>query len=516
MKNLFLLLVFVSISSLGFSQENTEEPIGNDEEKKQKKGMKYRWEEDTTQVIEMPPLPFEIAEEKRLSEEELADKKRGTFITGIPRFEFDPIRGFGVGGNAFVFVNGNKKKPDPFFEYTPYRHMVAAEFFIYQNGRIKYALNYDAPYIFNSKWRLRADAVLWEDPDAQYWGIGQSSLNRLTFEDQIDGGVRQYNKLADYEDNLAIATEGEDGRLYNNFHYNTFVQREQLYNILMERTFFKGRLRLMFGYEMLFTQFESFQGRASEEAFDINGDEVTAISNATLVDEQRADGTWDRFNLSGFDLKNPNRNFNFTSMLAFAIIYDTRDFEPDPSDGVFLQYSHEYSAPWLGSMFNFNKFMVQGQYIKTLARWRNKKSRLTFAGMASFGYIFGKDINFIEMWDLSSQAEAGGILVLGGERSVRGFREARFMAPTVALVNLEMRTRLYDFKVLKQHIALGVNAFYDFGTVWDSPSKMTFANWRGAPGGGLRIAWNQSTILRLDYAQGFEGGQFFFGFGHIF
>jgi hypothetical protein len=45
---------------------------------------------------------------------------------------------------------------------------------------------------------------------------------------------------------------------------------------------------------------------------------------------------------------------------------------------------------------------------------------------------------------------------------------------------------------------------------------MNFEQWRGAPGIGGRIAWNQSTILRLDYAQSREGGQFFFGFGHIF
>jgi len=514
MKNLLFIAVLLLSGSWMYAQES--DPVADESIDKKPKKEKYYWDADTTMVIKMPALPFKIAEEKRLDEQELENKKRGTFVTGIPRFEFDPIRGFGIGGNAFLFVNGNKKKPDPFFEFTPYRHKVSAEFFIYQNGRIKYAINYDAPYIFNSKFRLRADAVLWEDPDAQYWGIGQSSLNKLSFRDKRNGGVATFNKLHDYEENLAIAELGEDGMYYNDFHYNSLVQREQLYNLLLERTFLEGRLRFMFGYEALFTRFESFKGKRSEEAFNLQGEEVEALNNPTLLDEQIADGTWARFNLSGFDLNNPNKRYNFTSMLAFALIYDTRDFEPDPSEGYFIQYSHEYSVLWLGSQFNFNKFMVQGQYIKTLARWNNKKARLTFAGLASFGYIFGKNINFIEMWDLSSQAEAGGILVLGGERSVRGYREARFLAPAVALVNLEMRTRLIDFKMLKQHVALGLNVFYDFGSVWDSPKKMTFANWRGAPGSGARIAWNQSTILRLDYARSREGGQFFFGFGHIF
>ncbi|MCC5943444.1 MAG: BamA/TamA family outer membrane protein [Bernardetiaceae bacterium] len=460
---------------------------------------------------ERPELPFELDSRKRLPEQELEDKKEGTFVTGLPRFEFDPIRGFGIGGNAFLFFNG-KRDEDPFFDYTPYRHRLNAEFFIFQNGRVRYAFNYDAPYFLNTKWRVRADAVLWEDPNAQYWGVGRDRIAPLTFQDKRTGQMRQFNKVSDYEENLGLATM-QDGRFTTDFHYNHMLQREQLYNLLFERTFMGGRLRLMFGYEMLFTSFQSYNGKVAEEAFTLDGTEVEAINNETLVDKQIADGTWDRFNLGGF---NNDDSYMFTSMLAGALIYDTRDLEPDPTEGVFLQYSHEYSAPWLGSQFDFNKFMVQGQFIHTLARWRGEKSRLTFAGLAAVGHIFGSNINFIEMWDLSSQAEAGGILVLGGDRSVRGYREARFLAPTVALINLEMRARLYDFKFLKQHFALGLTPFYDMGSVWDNLTDINFQKWRGAPGLGGRIAWNQSTILRLDYARSREGAQFFFGFGHIF
>ncbi len=456
-------------------------------------------------------LPFFIDSSKRMPELELDDKKEGTFVTGLPRFEFDPIRGFGVGANAFIFWN--KTKDDPFFDYTPYRHRLNAEFFIFQNGRIRYALNYDAPYIFNSKWRLRADVVRWEDPNAQYWGIGRSSLNPLKFNDKRTGEIRTFNKVKDYEDNLALATLGNDGAYYTDFHFNHIEQREQLYNVLGERVMLGGKLRLMFGYEALFTSFTSYNGLKAEEAFTLDGAKVDAISNPTLVDLQKAEGVWDRFNLSGFTNSD---QYKFTSMLAGALIYDTRDFEPDPSQGIFLQYSHEYSAPWFGSNFNFNKFMIQGQFFHTLKRWRNDKSRLTFAGLAAVGHIFGPNINFIEMWDLSSQAEAGGILVLGGGRSVRGFREARFLAPTVALVNLELRAKFYDFRLLRQYFTLGITPFYDCGSVWDQPADMNFRRWVGAPGLGGRINWNQSTVVRLDYAQSREGGQFFFGFGHIF
>ena len=464
-------------------------------------------------TINLRELPFYIDPVKRMPDVDLKDKKQGTFITGLPRFEFDPIRGFGVGGNVNFFWNGNED--DPFFDYTPYRHRLNAEFFVFENGRVRYAFNYDAPYIFDTPWRLRADAVYWEDPDAQYWGIGRNSLNRLSFADKSEGNVgapRTFRRLSDYEDNLGIAIPQADGTLRTDFHYNQIIQREQLYNLLGERVLMGGKMRVMFRYEMLFTQFESYNGKLAEEAFDSNGNRVEAINNPTLVDIQKEDGTWDRFNLGGFG----DDRWKFTSMLAWALIYDTRDFEPDPSKGVFLQYSHEWSVPELGSDFSFNKFMLQGQVFKTLKKWKGGKRRVTFAGMASLGHIWGSNINFIEMYDLSSQAEAGGILVLGGERSLRGFREARMLAPTVGLINLEMRTRLYDFKMLNQEFVLGLTPFFDAGTVWDGIDDIQLNGFRGSAGLGGRIGWNQSTVMRLDYARSREGSQIFFGFGHIF
>lgn len=465
------------------------------------------WAQTEEATSSSDSLPFFIHPSKKIPSFELEDKKEGTFVTGVPRFEFDPIRGFGIGGNGFLFIN--KTKDDPFFDYTPYRHRVSAEFFIYENGRVKYELNYDAPYIFNTKWRVRADAVLWEDPEAQYWGMGRETLGRLRFTDKRTGVAREFRRMRDYEENLALLDENGNTDVF----HNNFVQREQLYNLLFERVALGGKLRFMFGYEALFTSFSSYGGQIVDEAIDLDGNEVEALHNQTLIEKHIEDGTWDRFNLRGF---NNSKDYMFTSMLAFAAIYDTRDFEPDPSNGVFLEYSHEYSAPWLGSNFNFNKMMIQGQIVKTVARWRGNKSRLTLAGLAALGHVWGPEINFIEMWDLSSQAEAGGILVLGGERSLRGYREARFMAPTIALINFEARTRLFDFKMFKQHFNFGLTPFFDFGSVWEGITDISFDGWRGAPGLGARLAWNQSTILRLDYGYSREGGQAFFGFGQIF
>jgi hypothetical protein len=72
-------------------------------------------------------LPFAIADEKKLSDEDLANKKEGTYMTGVPDISSDPVNGFGLGVEGEIFFNG--KKSDPFFEYTAYRSKLGITLF---------------------------------------------------------------------------------------------------------------------------------------------------------------------------------------------------------------------------------------------------------------------------------------------------------------------------------------------------------------------------------------------------
>jgi len=64
-------------------------------------------------------LPFAIATEKRLSDEDLANKKEDFYVTGAPDLSSDPINGFGYGAEGSIYFTG--KRNDPFFAYTAYR-----------------------------------------------------------------------------------------------------------------------------------------------------------------------------------------------------------------------------------------------------------------------------------------------------------------------------------------------------------------------------------------------------------
>src|SRR6478609_4702333 len=96
-------------------------------------------------------LPFAIAKEKKLSEEDLQNKKEGTYLVGVPDIGSDPVNGFEYGVEGSVFFSG--KRSDPFFEYTPYRAELGVELSNSTKDQRKLIVKADIPYIFDTKWR---------------------------------------------------------------------------------------------------------------------------------------------------------------------------------------------------------------------------------------------------------------------------------------------------------------------------------------------------------------------------
>ena len=46
-------------------------------------------------------LPFHISNIKKLDSLELAQKREGTYVTGVPDISIDPLNGFGYGAEGF-------------------------------------------------------------------------------------------------------------------------------------------------------------------------------------------------------------------------------------------------------------------------------------------------------------------------------------------------------------------------------------------------------------------------------
>jgi hemolysin activation/secretion protein len=413
-------------------------------------------------------LPFSIAHEKKLSDEDLKNKKEGTYVTGVPRFSSDPVNGFGYGVEGMLYYNG--KKSDPFFNYTPYRRKLTIELFNTTKNQNEVVLGLDIPYIFNSKWRFRVEGIYENDPNMLYFGVNEQSLQTLTNPETGNN----FSNYSQYDKSLS-----ETYRNYNRWEEKNNV----VMNLSAERSFFNSKMRTIIGYRFANLGISSFSGNSFLQN-DFIKNAVVGVGRTTV------------------------------NMAQAGIVYDTRDLESDPGKGIFAEITNEFSNTLLGSQFNFNKTFFQ---IKAYQRlFPSVFKKLIFAVRGGIGNTIGNApfYEYMEEWS----SEGGVYGVAGGGFSLRGYKQSRFAAPYITFINTELRMRFAQFKIMKQHLALSAVPFFDYAGVGDNLARvLSYSNnYRYSEGLGLRIAWNVSTILRFDYAVSNEDAQFFFQFGHTF
>ncbi len=455
---------------------------------------------------EVDSLPFRISAEKRLSAEKLAKKREGAYVTGLPRFAYDPIQGFGIGIDAEIFNNG--KRDDPFFAFTPYRQKYKVSLWAAENGKIAANLKADIPYIFNTKWRLRANFAFADNPNKLYFGIGQSTLAPL-----------DPPFYGDYNSQLSTALPGDPEMgenpelLYTDRRFHFLAYRKYALDLIVERSFFEGRLRVLGALGFTHLSYRHYDGVEVENALDQDGNSVTAINRETLITQdynqaQTGDPNayWNRYNIVGYD-------GGFSSKFKAGVIYDTRDFEPDPYKGTLLEYGFGATDHFMGSDFSYTRHMVQAFQFVPLFKYNDFQSTLALRG--AFSAIMGSEIFFREIFDVWS-ASQGRIGLLGGEDNLRGYKKFRFGAPLYGFGSVEWRTQVLRFDLFNQDWIVSAVPFFDFGRTWDEFSSMKLENYRYNYGLGARIHWNQSTIIRFDYAVSAEDRQFFLVFGQMF
>ncbi len=433
-------------------------------------------------------LPFAIADEKKLSAEDLENKKEGTYVTGVPDISSDPVNGFGLGVEGEIFFNG--KKTDPFFEYTPYRKKLSVTLFYTTKQQREIKFTCDVPYIFNSKWRLRMEAAYEVNPNLLYFGVDEKSLNGLA----ING--KSFSKFSDYNDALTEKRPGNasngEANVVTDMFYNTYQKDEAIFNASMEHSYLDSKLRLLGGYELAWININTFDNKNTSGSDVPNG--------MSLLQKD-----FNNNSILGY-------GSNIVSFLQVGIVYDTRDLEPDPSKGIFAEMTNEFSNQVFGSKFNFNKTFAQAKYYVPVLPKIFK--RLIFASRAGMGYTAG-DAPFFEYQDQWSSE--GSIEGLGGAHTIRGYKQSRFLGRVMNSANAELRWRFAQTTLLNQHLAFSAVPFVDAGGVANDFQNITsINNYRFSEGLGTRIAWNVSTILRFDYAISQEDNQFFFNIGHTF
>lgn len=111
--------------------------------------------------------------------------------------------------------------------------------------------------------------------------------------------------------------------------------------------------------------------------------------------------------------------------------------------------------------------------------------------------------------------------LLGSYSTVRGVPWRRFQGKGRIFGNLELRGRFLAFELLEQRLELGAVAFCDAGRVWAELAPHAELDGPGAGvkigvGGGLRLHWGASFVIRADAAWSPDGHGIYIGGGHLF
>jgi len=435
---------------------------------------------------------------KRMSDADLAKKKKGTFITGIPDFSSDPVTGFGLGVRTNVYWNGTRD--NPFFAYTPYLMKLKANVAYYTSNARELILSLDVPYYKGTRWRFKIDFKAQQNPANLYFGSTEATLGELRLPSTPNGGLT-YSTYSAFDKARKTLRPGGIGEasFVTDALSNRFRETEYMLNLKADYALGKtGEWRIMGGYEIQHLSYKTFEGTEAEAIDPNTGQNIKAPNGNSLLRRDFQQGL-----VSGLD-------GGWVSLLQTALIFDTRDFEPDPTHGFYLEIANEFSSPIIGSQFNFNKLFIQGRVYKKIPIG----PRTVFGGRFGVGNIFGNNAPFFEFQDQWSPD--GSINSLGGKQSLRGHRANRFLARSLAFANFELRVRLAELRLGKQRFAFGVAPFFDAGTVRANWQDLNFTNIKTSYGGGLRIAWNQSTIISFDYGVSKEDKLFYFGIGQAF
>jgi len=423
------------------------------------------------------PPPHFARYKHRLPDLLLENKKEHRYFTPMPVIGVDPDTGFNFGAMVNFYDNGSKDSP--FFYYAPYRQQIAIAAYGTTKKVYDIVAYLDQPYIMGTPWRVRAEAEFLHNPVMNYFGIANDGL-QLTF----PGTGQVFGSIGAYQDALNQVVGGGTNAKYDFYGLSRFnFQGSAEYDLL------GGLIRPLFGFRVAYNWINDYTG--------------DTVNNAVQLPTHLRDdcNTGRAKGCSG----------GFDNYIKLGFSFDSRNFEPDPSSGILAQVVTELSPKFMGSAFNYGRLATTLQGYGTLFKY--KSQQFVLAGRFLYEWQFG-DVPFYSM-DTYAFTERDR-LGLGGLRTIRGYKQDRFIGPVALLSNMEMRWSFVEFNVFKQHIKLMAVPFFDAGRTFENNSSITFNNWKLGGGMGVHLAWNLSTIIVFDYGFTPEGNAFYMDIGHVF
>lgn len=391
--------------------------------------------------------------------------KKGWTVSLLPCATYSTDLGFQYGafGDVYNFGDGITY-PDPL-------HKFSWEISHFTKGRTRFYLAYDSKYLI-PKMRVTASAFYMDDPFYSFYGF-----NGLATEYNPAWMSNKETKTAYYsmKRNILKLVGGLQGQIAPGLKWAGGVNFWK---------FNEGSFGERYGYD----------------------------TENTLYNHYRAEGVIKANEAAG----------GLRLELKAGFVYDTRDIEAAPNKGIWSEIYLNGSP---------DVFKDSYRYLKLSAHWRHyiripvgfiKAGDPVFAyHLAYQGTIAGEAPFYVQQsitaLDIKDMLPEG----LGSGNTIRGTYTNRIVADGYLWSNLELRIKLFDFKLFRQFFYLAVNPFFDCGIVTKTyreaeqaklaemaglDIKSSAATLAKTAGIGLKLAWNENFIVSVEGAHNFNKG----------
>jgi len=187
----------------------------------------------------------------------------------------------------------------------------------------------------------------------------------------------------------------------------------------------------------------------------------------------------------------------YLSTLQLGLMLDKRDNEAAPTTGYWLEGSVRGATRFIGSDWDYLGANLSARFYWPV----DKGHRLVVASQTILDNIIG-DLPYDAMSRVGGSAYLNDLNAFGGQYIGRGIRDQMFVGRLKAIEQLELRYNFYDFNLGTQNFALTGALFGDLGVAsWDlSKLSRDLQSIHSGFGGGLRINWNKTFVIRADLA----------------
>jgi outer membrane protein assembly factor BamA len=195
----------------------------------------------------------------------------------------------------------------------------------------------------------------------------------------------------------------------------------------------------------------------------------------------------------------PGENGSFIWAHRLALTYDSRDSPVTPTHGAFGQVFLEVADEAIGSEASFVRYGLEGRFL-----WPQIGNRLVMAVRGLIDRVDGPNVPFYELSEL------------GGDETLRGFGQNRFLDEGRMLFNAEERIKVFHLTYGNVRTDIELAVFTDVGRVFRDFSDLGSGKIQAVVGGGIRFLAASQIVAKIDVGVGSEGVAIFTGLDYPF